>query len=195
MDRRTIVPRVDRTVVLVEGASDQVAVLTLAARLGRDLTQEGVLVAATGGVTNIGRHLERLGPRGLGIRVAGLYDAGEERFVRKGLERAGLGAPESQADLEAMGFFACVADLEDELTRVLGVDRVMEVIEAHGDLPAFRILQRQPAHRDSTDERRLQRFWGTTGGRKTAYAAYFVEALDLDALPRPLDLLLRHIGG
>ena len=100
MDRRTIVPRVDRTVVLVEGASDQVAVLTLAARLGRDLTQEGVLVAATGGVTNIGRHLERLGPRGLGIRVAGLYDAGEERFVRKGLERAGLGAPESQADLE-----------------------------------------------------------------------------------------------
>ena len=195
MVRRTIVPGVDRTVVLVEGASDQVAVLTLAARLGRDLTQEGVLVAATGGVTNIGQHLERLGPHGLGARVAGLYDAGEERFVRKGLERAGIAAPETQADLEALGFFACVDDLEDELTRALGIDRVMEVIEAHGDLPAFRILQRQPAHRDSTDERRLQRFWGTTGGRKTAYAEYFVEALDLAAVPRPLDLLLRHIAG
>ncbi len=70
--RRTIVPRVDRTVVLVEGASDQVAVLTLAARLGRDLTRERVLVAATGGVTNIGRHLERLGPLGRGARGAGL---------------------------------------------------------------------------------------------------------------------------
>ncbi len=115
--------------------------------------------------------------------------------MRKGLERAGIAAPETPTDLEALGFFACVADLEDELTRALGFDRVMEVIEAHGDLPAFRILQRQPAHRDSTDERRLQRFWGTTGGRKTAYAAHFVEALDLAAVPRPLDRLLRFVAG
>ena len=195
MDLPTIVARMNRTVVLVEGTSDQVAVITLAARLGRDLNQEGVLVAATGGATNIGSHLERLGPRGLNIRVAGLYDASEERFVRKGLDRAGIAAPETRADLEAMGFFACVDDLEDELTRALGTARVLEVIEAHGDLPAFRILQRQPAHRDSTDERRLQRFWGTTGGRKTAYAAHFVEALDLAAVPRPLDLLLRYVAG
>ena len=195
MDRRTIVPGVNRTVVLVEGASDQVAVLTLAARLGRDLTQDRILVAATGGVTNIGRHLERLGPRGMGVRVAGLYDAREERFVRKGLDRAGIGTPETRADLEALGFFACVDDLEQELTRALGIDRVLQVVEEHGDLPAFRILQQQPAHRDSTDERRLQRFWGTTGGRKTAYAAYLVEALDLTALPRPLDLLFGFVAG
>ncbi len=180
--------------MLVEGASDQVAVLTLAARLGRDLTQDRILVAATGGVTNIGRHLERLGPRGMGVRVAGLYDAREERFVRKGLDRAGIGTPETRADLEALGFFACVDDLEQELTRALGIDRVLQVVEEHGDLPAFRILQQQPAHRDSTDERRLQRFWGTTGGRKTAYAAYLVEALDLTALPRPLDLLFGFVA-
>ncbi|HWM74106.1 MAG TPA: TOPRIM nucleotidyl transferase/hydrolase domain-containing protein [Nocardioides sp.] len=184
----------DRTVVLVEGASDQVAVITLAARLGRDLTREGVLVAATGGATNIGHHLERLGPRGLQARLAGLYDASEERFVRKGLDRAGIATPETRADLEALGFFACVHDLEDELTRALGIARVLKVIEEHGDLPAFRILQQQPAHRDSTDERRLQRFWGTTGGRKTAYAAHFVEALDLAAVPRPLDQLLKYVA-
>ncbi len=34
---------------------------------------------------------------------------------------------------------------------------------------------------------------GTKGGRKEAYAAHLVEALDLGEMPRPLDLLLRHV--
>ena len=189
---RTRVP--ERTVILVEGASDQAAVLTLAGRLGRELAGEGVLVAATGGATNIGRHLERLGPRGLDVRVAGLYDVAEERFVRKGLERAGFGTASSQ-NLEALGFFACTEDLEDELIRALGVDAVLAVIERRGDMPAFRILRRQPAHRDRSDAQRLRRFLGTTSGRKVEYAALLVEALDLAALPRPLELLLRATGS
>ena len=41
-----------RTVVLVEGASDRVALHTLAGRLGRDLEVEGVRVVAMGGITN-----------------------------------------------------------------------------------------------------------------------------------------------
>jgi OLD-like protein len=186
-----------RTVVLVEGASDQAAVLGLAARLGRDLSGAGVLVAATGGATNIGQHLDRLGPRGLGVRVTGLYDAAEERFVRRGLERAGLldvrGSASSRAELEGLGFFACVEDLEDELIRALGVAGVLAVVEQHGDLPAYRILQRQPAHRDSTDEARLRRFLGTTSGRKREYAGHLVAALDLDALPRPLARLFETL--
>ena len=190
---RTRVP--ERTVILVEGASDQAAVLTLAARLGRELAGEGVLVAATGGATNIGRHLERLGPRGLDVRVAGLYDVAEERFVRKGLERAGFGTASSRTDLEALGFFACTEDLEDELIRALGVDAVLAVIERRGDMPAFRILRRQPAHRERSDAQRLRRFLGTTSGRKVEYAALLVEALDLAALPRPLELLLRATGS
>ena len=65
--------------MLVEGASDQVAVLTLAARLDLDLVAGRVLVVAAGGATNIGHHVERLGPHGLGVRLVGLYDAPEER--------------------------------------------------------------------------------------------------------------------
>jgi hypothetical protein len=178
-----------RTVVLVEGASDQAAVLTLAQRLGRDLSAEGVLVAATGGATNIASHLEQLGPHGLGVQVAGLYDAAEERFVRGGLRRAGLGATDTRVELERLGFFACVDDLEDELIRSLGVAGVLAVVEEHGDLPAYRILQRQPAHRESTDEQRLRRFLGTTSGRKREYAGLLAAALDLRTLPRPLELL------
>ncbi len=180
--------------VLVEGASDQAAVIALAARLGRDLSGERVLVAATGGVTNFGTHLERLGPRGLDARLAGLYDVGEERFVRNGLARAGLGDPVTRADLEALGFFACVHDLEDELIRALGVERVLHVVADRGDLPAYRILERQPAHRESTPVQRVHRFLGSQGGRMTAYATHLVEALDLAAVPRPLDRLLRHVG-
>ena len=184
-----------RTVVLVEGTSDQVAVLALAARLDRDLVAERVTVAAAGGATNFGHHAERLGPRGLGARLVGLYDAPEERFVRRGLGRAGLGDVAEGAGLEALGFFACVDDLEDELIRALGTDRVLEIVERRGDLPAFDILRRQPAHRASTDHRRLRRFLGTTSGRKVEYARLLVDDLDLTALPRPLDLLFGAIPG
>jgi hypothetical protein len=34
--------------------------------------------------------------------------------------------------MNRFGFYACEADLEDELIRALGADAVMEVIEARG---------------------------------------------------------------
>src|SRR5947209_18240450 len=81
-----------RAVVLVEGISDRIAVETLAARLGRNLEGEGVSVVAIGGAHAIGRFLMQFGPPGSNARLAGLYDLGEERVIRRGLERAGLGS-------------------------------------------------------------------------------------------------------
>ncbi len=52
------------TVVLVEGASDQAALQTLAGRYGRDLTAEGVSIVPMGGATTIGHFLDLLGPNG-----------------------------------------------------------------------------------------------------------------------------------
>lgn len=79
-------------VVLVEGASDRIAVETLATRRGRDLVAEGIDVIAIGGAQAIGRHLASLPAD---VRVAGLCDAGEEAAFRRALERAGLArAPE-----------------------------------------------------------------------------------------------------
>ncbi len=46
-----------RTVVLVEGVSDQMAVEALAVRRGRDLGAEGIAVIPMGGSKNIGRSL------------------------------------------------------------------------------------------------------------------------------------------
>ncbi len=179
--------------VLVEGTSDQVAVETLAERCGRDLEAEGVFIAPMGGATNIAHFLDRYGPLGLDVRLAGLCDVGEERDFRRGLERAGLGSDLTRADMESLGFFVCVVDLEDELIRSLGVNAVEDVIEAHGELGSFRILQRQPAQRDRSHEAQLRRFMGTRSGRKINYARFLVEALDLDRIPRPLDGLLAFL--
>lgn len=182
-----------RRVVLVEGVSDQVAVETLARARARDLGAEGVVVAPLGGATNVGRQLEALGPRGWGAKVAGLCDAGEERFFRRGLESAGFGAVPDRDALEGLGFFVCAADLEDELIRALGADAVCPALEGEGDLRAFRTFQKQPAQRERSVERQLRRFLGTTKGRKAQYAHRLVKALGPDAAPAPLDRLLHHI--
>ncbi|MED7923065.1 TOPRIM nucleotidyl transferase/hydrolase domain-containing protein [Nonomuraea sp. LP-02] len=182
-----------RTVVLVEGASDKAAFEALARRHERDLTAEGISLVAMGGATNIGTYVGRFGPAGLGLRLAGLCDAGEEDDYRRSLERAGLGSGLDRDGLEALGFFTCVADLEDELIRALGTDAVEAVIEAEGELGSFRTLQRQPAWREGSTHDQLRRFMGAGSGRKIRYSGLLVAALELDRVPRPLDLLLAHV--
>ena len=182
-----------RAVVLVEGFSDQAAVAALAERRGRDLEAEGVAVVPIGGAQAIGRFLARFGPRGLDVRLAGLCDAGEEADFRRGLERAGLGSDLDRDEMERLGFYTCVADLEDELIRALGAAAVEEVAEAQGDLRSFRTLQRQPAWQGRATEEQLRRFMGSGGRRKIRYARLLVEALDPARAPRPLDRLLAHV--
>ena len=179
-----------RAVVLVEGISDRSAVEALAERRGRNLAAEGISVVPIGGAQAIGRFLNELGPRGLDVRLAGLCDAAEEGEFQRGLERAGLGSNLTRADMERLGFFVCVADLEEELIRALGSAAVEEVAEAEGDLGAFRTLQKQPAWQGRPVEEQLRRFMGSGGSRKVRYARLLVEALDLDRVPRPLDLVL-----
>ena len=186
--------RVDpRSVVLVEGISDRSALEALAERRGRNLDAEGVAVVPIGGAQSIGRFLDRFGPRGLDVRLAGLCDAGEEGEFRRGLERAGLGTQLTRAGMERLGFYVCVADLEEELIRALGADAVEQVVEAHGDLVPFRTLQKQPAWQGRPKEEQLRRFMGSGGRRKLRYARYLVDALDLAQVPRPLDGVLSHV--
>jgi hypothetical protein len=182
-----------RTVVLVEGISDQVALQAMAARRGRDLAAEGVGIVPMGGARSIGRYLELFGPGGLDRTLAGLCDAGEEGDVRRGLERAGLGSNLGRAEMASLGFFVCVVDLEDELIRRLGATAVERVVEGQGELGPFRTFQRQPAQRERGIHQQLHRFMGTGGGRKIRYARLLVDALDLANVPEPLDRLLAHV--
>jgi hypothetical protein len=181
------------TAVLVEGLSDQLAVRRLAERRGRDLDAEGISVVPMGGAGNIASFLDVYGPRGLDVRLAGLYDAAEEGIVRRTLERAGLGADLTRAGMERIGFYACVEDLEDELIRSLGPAAVERILDSMGELDSFRTFQRQPAWRGRTIEHQLRRFIGTHSGRKIRTAPLLVDALDLTNIPRPLERLLAHV--
>ncbi|MEV6748439.1 ATP-dependent endonuclease [Streptomyces sp. NPDC058322] len=182
-----------RTVVLVEGSSDRVAIEALATRHGRDLDAEGVAVVPLGGATSIGRFLNVCGPPGLGLPLAGLCDIGEERHFRHHLERVGLGSGLTRAGLESLGFQVCVADLEDELIRALGADDVQQVIEAQGEIRPFLTFQGQPAQRERPVEHQLRRFMGTHSGRKALYAQALIAHLDLKRVPRPLERLLADV--
>jgi len=182
-----------RAVVLVEGVSDQLALEAVAERCGRNLEAEGISIVPMGGATNIGGFLDVFGPRGFDARLAGLCDAAEEGDFKRALERAGLGSSLTRADMERLGFYVCIADLEDELIRALGAAAVERVIDAQGELASFRTFQKQPAWRGRTNEDQLRRFFGTHGGRKIQSAASLVGALDLSKVPRPLELVLAHV--
>jgi len=178
--------------VLVEGVSDQFALEALARRRDRNLAAEGISIVPMGGATNIGSFLDRFGPRGLNVKLAGLCDAAEEGAFRRGLERAGIGSSLTREGMEQLGFYVCVADVEDELIQSLGVAAVEGVIRAQGELEVFRTFQKQPAWRGRTSQEQLRRFFGTHKGRKIQSAALLVGALDLNRVPRPLDGVLAH---
>ena len=182
-----------RAVVLVEGLSDQVALEALAERHGRSLSAEDISILPMGGATNIRSFLNLFGPQGLDVRLAGLCDAAEEGDFRRGLERAGLGSNLSRADMEALGFYVCVADLEDELIRALGVACVEEILHAQGELGSFRTFQKQPAWQGRATKEQIRRFMGSGAGRKIRYARLLVEALHLTRVPRPLERVLAHV--
>src|SRR3954469_17455711 len=169
-----------RAVVLVEGTSDRRAVEALARRRGRDLEAERVAIVPMGGYGNLPRALEEYRD----VRLAGLYDLGEERHFLRAL------GCRDRHELERAGFYACTRDLEDELTRAVGPAGMERVLAEQGDLRAFRTYHNHPAHRTEPLEVQLHGFmWN----RKQKYAELLVEALDLARTPRPLNRVLEHL--
>lgn len=173
-----------RVAVLVEGASDVAAVEALAESRGRDLAAEGVCVLSIGGAMSVGRYARLLGPPGLGLRLTGLCDEAERPYYLRGFTAAGA---------EPEGFHVCVADLEDELIRALGLARVRELIDAEGDLRPLQTFLRQPAQQGRAPERQFRRFFGTKKGRKIQYGRVLVRALEPGRVPAPLDDLFASL--
>lgn len=174
-----------RRILLVEGPSDAAAVGALALSLGLDVASTGVVVMD--GITNVRRHLTALGDD---ADAAVLHDAGEAAHVHRVV-----------ADLRAAGTIShdvraieCAADLEDELIRALGVDRVVEIVTSEGDLPAWHVITRQPFHRGRDAADVLHRFMGAGSGRKIRYAGLMAAALDATTAPAPLLAALDHLG-
>ncbi|GGO26079.1 hypothetical protein GCM10010116_52360 [Microbispora rosea subsp. aerata] len=182
------------TVVLVEGPSDQIALETAAVGRGRDLEAERVVIVPIGGAHAIGRFLTGLGPPGARVRLASLCDLHEEEIFRRALVAHRVGSPRTRADMEHLGFYVCVNDLEDELIRAVGGAEIEALFDAQGDHRAFRSLQSQPGWRGREPEAQIRRFLGSGAHRKLRYARLLVEAaIGRDRLPRPLDALLAAV--
>src|SRR5437763_14371196 len=117
-----------RGVVLVEGTSDRLAVETLARRRGRDLQAEGVAIVPMGGYGNLPRLLGQYRD----VRLAGLYDVGEERHFLRALRG------DDRGELEAVGFYARTRDPEDEPTRAGGQEGMARVLAEQGETRGVR---------------------------------------------------------
>ena len=181
-----------QTLVLVEGDSDAAALRALAGLLGCDLDPHRIHIQSAHGVTNFSRLLVEFLSTHPGARFCGMYDAADERHVRRALACAATPIHPDEC-LDSFGFFVCVADLEDELIRALGVEAVERVLEAQGELASFRRFQAMPQHRGTPVHHQLRRFLGTRATRKIRSAQRLVEALDPARLPRPLAQLMSKL--
>ncbi|MGS2616010.1 TOPRIM nucleotidyl transferase/hydrolase domain-containing protein [Micromonospora sp. LZ34] len=181
-------------VVLVEGISDQIALETAATGRGRDLEAERVVIVPIGGAHAIGRFLTTLAPLSARLRLAGLCDLREEEVFRRALDVTHGGSPRTRTDMEHLGFYVCVKDLEEELIRALGAAQVEALFDSQGDLRLFRSFQSQPAWRGREPEAQMWRFLRSSSRRNQRYARLLVEAaVGRDTLPRPLDALLTAV--
>jgi Overcoming lysogenization defect protein-like, TOPRIM domain len=151
--------------VLVEGVTDQLALEAVARRLGLGL--DGIEIVAIGGAQAI----RRVAAEHESERVVGLCDAGEERYFRRVLGDA---------------TYVCDRDLEDELIRALGADRVQEVVAAQGELETFRNFQNQVYWRGRPVDAQLRRWLQAADRRRFRFLPLFVETLAPDELPPPL---------
>lgn len=173
---------VESTVVLVEGESDRAAVTTLAHRLGKDISDGRVEIVAMGGAAGFADHLDAFDGR----TVLGLCDEGEVPDLLRALGTGDLSLPQ----LAELGFFVCVRDLEDEMIRANGPDRVLEVIASEGETRVFEKFQLQPEWRGRPIHDQLRRFLGTRSGRKVRFGGLLASSVDLHRVPAPLRGLL-----
>lgn len=177
------------TVILVEGRSDKAALEAAAVVLGFELSSTSILVM--NGATNVVRLLAETVARG--VRVAGLYDVGEEAHIVRALSEAGLTEGRDSKALKRLGFFECDYDLEAELIKALGTTRVINVIETQGeDLRRFRSLQQMPEWRGRRVEDQLRRWFGSGSRRKVTYAVLLVRAMAPAEVPQPLRRVLEY---
>ncbi|MFW2380608.1 MAG: TOPRIM nucleotidyl transferase/hydrolase domain-containing protein [Acidimicrobiales bacterium] len=180
-----------RSVVLVEGISDQIAVETLAMRMGRKLGEERVVVIPIGGA-HAAKHFVPCFAGRADLKLSGLVDRAEAVYFARALAEAGVMDPASET-IEGQGFFVCDADLEDELIRSVDEPEMEQLLASEGDLSAFRSLQNQPGWRDKPFHAQMHRWLRSVALRGSRYAQLVVVTADSERLPPPLLDLVHRI--
>ena len=118
--------------------------------------------------------------------VFGICDEDKEAKWLTELQKAGLPATD-RSSMKAQGFMVCVKDLEQEFVRTLGLAGAQAVVSNEGEAAAFSTFQKQPAHGAMPLDEQLRRFFQKD---KIRWAIPLVEALNLKAIPGPLNDLI-----
>jgi hypothetical protein len=162
-------------VILVEGITDRIALEAASRRLGRNLAAESVEIVPIGGAQAV----RRVAAGYSGVGLVGMCDAGEERYFRSALGEA---------------VFVCTADIEDELIRALGPERVEAVLAAQDDLATFRNFQNQSYWRGRPVDAQLRRWLQASDNRGKRYPPLLIEALYPAEIPPPLAGVLAAVS-
>ena len=165
-----------RSIILVEGISDQIALETLAERLGRNLAAEGVVVVPIGGAHAVANVVGAFAARD--VRLSGVVDTAEADLFH-----AAAGGTNG---LSSDRIHVCNRDLEDELIAAVDPAALESLLAFEGDLSAFRTLQKQPGWRERPFAAQMHRWMRSISGRSNTYADRILRAADGDRLPAPL---------
>lgn len=182
------------TWVLLEGASDVAAVRAVAERIGLRLFSARVRLVDMGGATNVRRHLLDAERAPTSPRVLGMCDIKEAGFFVRALRDLECDVT-SVDELPRWGFHLCDRDLEDELMRALGPERVRGVLDRLGLTDRFATFTQQPAWSARDFHEQVHRFAGVASGRKEIMAQALAEALDPASVPAPLRGLLDDLSS
>lgn len=178
-----------RKVVLVEGYSDRLAFLALARRMKRDLDSEGITVLSLEGGSGIAAFLALLGPQGLRVPVSGLCDADKEAEWIGALASTGAKVA-TRKELNALGFFVCDRDLEDEFVLDQGADPTLAVLAKEGASKAFQKFAAQPKYAAMPLAEQIRRFLQKD---KVRWAPILVENLNLATFAGALRDAVSHV--
>lgn len=178
-----------RSLIVVEGFSDLLAIRTLASKLGLSLDASGVSVLSLDGAGTFKYYLQLFGPQGLDVQLRGLCDQDAESDWIVKLDAAGISVG-NRSDLEAQGFYVCDPDLEAELLSALGTSTTQQIIianEAEGSYSSF--ANQQVNQGKSEAEIQLAFF----RREKVRWAPLFSAEIDGASVPSPIAELLGEL--
>lgn len=116
-----IEPLTSRSLILVEGPSEEIITRRVAELRGINLDREDISIVSLGAANNFPNAYNLFGPNGFNIAVSSLVDKAEAHLLA-----STLGVNEDQ--LATNNVVICDADLENEYIRALGSARTVELL-------------------------------------------------------------------
>lgn len=189
---RLIEPLTARTVVIVEGPSDQILVERVAELRGMSLDRMGVAIFNLDGAELFRKAYEVYGPCGFDIPIVGMVD--EDHRIAWA---AAVGVPAAELEGSGRGFAVCEPDLEAEYVAALGRDFVVAAIAASPLMGEASLLRSTGASSVETLSPQMIREYCGHKKRKVLAALAVGQALDTDSAAKltPIVSLLDRVAA